>query len=438
MLASGAVLLADSAAVAQQPEGLSAIQRALERQQQLLSAQERRIAEQERRLQAQQRQIEQQSRELQVLRGASPAAPPPRAAQPVAPPASAAAPPAAAAATAATAPIGAAAAQAQQRREEQRVIATDPGLARTGGVLTPRGTVSLEPSVEYSYTSQNRAVVSGFTIIPGITFGSVDIREVQRRTVTAALTGRIGVTDRLELNVRIPYVHRFDTVTTQPADTDASPITVDPTGTGLGDIEFGGSYQINDGREGWPVFIGNLRIKSITGRSPFEVPIFTVNDEPEGRFLRGLERELPTGTGFWAVEPGVTVVYPTDPAVLFASARYIWNAARTVNLPSTTGGAPTRANLDPGDGIGLNFGIGLALNETTSFSMGYEHVHALTSRIEGRNVRGSSYDAGTFNFGLSHRVSERVSLNLGFGVGVTETAPDLRVILRVPIRLQLF
>ena len=42
----------------------------------------------------------------------------------------------------------AAEAAAAQQQEQQRVIATDPTLARVGGVLTPRGMFSLEPSYE--------------------------------------------------------------------------------------------------------------------------------------------------------------------------------------------------------------------------------------------------------------------------------------------------
>ena len=186
----------------------------------------------------------------------------------------------------------------------------------------------------------------------------------------------------------------------------------------------------------WPIFIANLRVKSDTGRSPFEVPIYTVND-PQGGFLRGLERELPTGTGFWTVEPGVTVVWASDPAVFFGSLRYIWNIARDVDVPDTAGGPSRRLNLDPGDGVGLNFGVGFALNERTSISLGYEHVFVFRSSTEGQGIAGSSADIGTFNFGLSYRASDRVSINLGVGIGVTESAPDARVILRVPVRLNL-
>lgn len=330
----------------------------------------------------------------------------------------------------------AAEAAAAQQQEQQRVISTDPTLARVGGVLTPRGMFALEPSYEYFYAQNTQAIVNGFTIIPGITFGTVDIRQSTQRGNLGAVTMRYGVTDRMEVNIRVPWLSQNDTIQTAPADTNAQPITIGPSGSGLGDIEFGTSYQINDGLNDWPVFIANLRVKSDSGRSPFDVPIYTIAD-PQGGFTRGLPKELPTGTGFWAIDPGITVAWASDPAVFFGSLRYIWNIARDVDLPDSAGGPAARTNLDPGDGVGINFGVGFSLNERSSLSISYEHVRVAASRAEGRKIDGSDYDTGTFNFGLSYRVSDRMSVNLGVGIGVTDQTPDTRIILRVPIRFSL-
>lgn len=417
----------------------------------MLEQQRRRLEEQEARLVRQQRLIEAQARELEGLRRALRAPAPPARPTAPSPPAVAAAPAPRLAAPAAPppaatvpspgprdpqAPSTAAEAAAARRREEQRVLATDPTLARVGGVLTPRGMIAVESSLEYLYTQGTQATVNGFSIIPGITFGTVDIRRSTQRTAIAALTLRYGITDRLEVNARIPWVYRSDTIQTAPADITASPITINPTGSGIGDVEFGASYQVNSGLDDWPVFIANLRVKSDTGRSPFDVPIFRVTD-PQGGFLRGLERELATGTGFWSVEPGVTVAWASDPAVFFGGARYIWNIGRTVALQDPAGGPATRTRLDPGDGVGLNFGVGFALNERTSLSLGYDHIFVMSSRAGGYSIAGSGLDIGSFNFGLSYRASDALSVSLGVSIGATENAPDARIILRVPYRFSL-
>lgn len=434
ILVCGTASLVSQAAVAQSGEELRAIREMLERQQRQLQDQASRIARQE-------RLIEQQARELATLRGQPAAAPAQRqqpragaAAAPAAPPPQ----PSAGAAPAAgeRGPSSATEAAAAMRREEQRILSTDPTLARVGGVLTPRGSLAVEPTLEYGYGESTLATVNGFSIVPGITFGTVDIRQNTQRATVASMTLRYGVTDRFEINTRIPYVFRNDTIETGPVDVNARPILISPRGDGIGDIEFGASYQINAGLNDWPIFIANLRVKSTTGRSPFEVPIYTTND-PQGGFIRGLERELPTGTGFWSVEPGVTVAWASDPAVFFGGLRYIWNIADTVELQNPSGGPSTRARLDPGDGIGMNFGVGFAMNERTSISLGYEHVFVMRSSQDGRAIAGSSADIGTFNFGLAYRVSDSISVNLGVGIGVTDTAPDARVILRVPVRFNL-
>ncbi|MBR0679022.1 transporter [Roseomonas eburnea] len=440
-LIAGALMLQPPGALAQ---GASADE--LRQLREMFERQQRQIQEQANQLSRQQRLIDTQAREIDGLRQAvgAPRRPPrPTAARPagedqaVVQPAPAPPPTGGpAAARDGQRPSTAAEAEAARRQEQQRVLATDPTLARVGGILTPRGSISLEPEINYLYSQNTVAAVNGFSIIPGITFGTVDIRRDIERATVAALTLRYGITDRLEVNARFPYVYRSSTIQTAPADITASPITVGPTGSGIGDIEFGASYQINAGQQDWPIFIANLRVKSDTGRSPFEVPIYTVND-PQGAFLRGLARELPTGTGFWSVEPGVTVAWATDPAVFFGGLRYIWNIGRTVDVQDPAGGPSTPTDLDPGDGIGMNFGVGFALNERTSLSLGYEQVWVFSSSAGGSRIAGSGLDIGSFNFGLSYRASERVSFNLGVQIGTTESAPAARLIFRVPIRFSL-
>ena len=45
----------------------------------------------------------------------------------------------------------------------------------------------------------------------------------------------------------------------------------------------------------------------------------------------GVAQQEATGSGFWAVEPAVSVLYPSDPVVLFASIGYIESIPKDVN-----------------------------------------------------------------------------------------------------------
>ena len=76
---------------------------------------------------------------------------------------------------------------------------TAPTLSSVGGVLTPKGQIVIDPSIEYDYWAQNQLGVNGFQIIPGITFGNIFVTRFEQNITTAAVTGRWGVTDRLEL-----------------------------------------------------------------------------------------------------------------------------------------------------------------------------------------------------------------------------------------------
>jgi hypothetical protein len=299
------------------------------------------------------------------------------------------------------------------------------------GVLTPRGKFVLEPGLQYSYSSSSRVSIVGYTIIPALTIGLIDVREVKRNTTTASLTGRWGVTNRFELEAKLPYVYRSDDVLERPQNVgSASDDLFSSSGKGIGDFEMTGRYQFNDGGVDRPYYIGTLRLKSRTGKDPFEV----LTDTTSSPNANGLQRELPVGSGFYTLQPGITVLYPTDPAVFFGSLSYQYNFERSGVTMNTTGGKIRLGDVKPGDAWGFNFGMGLALNERSSFSIGYDHSSVGKTRINGSTVVNAvRTQLGTLLLGYSHRLNATSSLNLSVGVGATRDAPDLTLSMRVPV-----
>jgi hypothetical protein len=324
-----------------------------------------------------------------------------------------------------------------QQRDTQAVLQTAHELSDTGGVLTPRGQLVVDPSFEYDYWNENQVEVSGFSIVPGITFGNINVNRVQANYLTEALTLRYGVTNRLELNVKIPVVYAYGTTTTQPLGPNAEVYSPSANNFSIGDIQFGGSYQINTGENGWPIFLGNLLFKTTTGVSPFSVPIYTTNDPNGGLYIAGIQQKLPTGTGFYSLEPNVTMLIPTSPGVLFANILYGLNFSRNVEIANRAGGAPTPANLNPGNFISVTFGIGFALNDKTSMTFSYQQEHVWETTEDGAGLAGSSYDFGTFNFGVGVQVARNIAVNIGAGIGVGPNNPVAKIIIEVPIRLNL-
>jgi hypothetical protein len=325
--------------------------------------------------------------------------------------------------------------------------ATRPQVAQIfqqPGVLTPPGKFVLEPSVQFGYSSTERVALVGYTVIPAILIGLIDVRQVKTTTSTAILAARYGLTNRLELEARVPYVHiNSDTVSREIFTGSAQDKVFNATGKGLGDVEATARYQINQGGIDKPFYVGWLRYKSRTGKDPFEVVTDCVTRCVANATGTGLPLELPTGSGFEALQAGLTWLFASDPVVFFGSLSYLHNFERNNVQRTVLTGAPEPnpqtttepiGNLKAGDIVGFNLGMGLALNEKAAISIGYDHSLIGRTESNGEPLPGSvRVQLGTLLLGGSYRFNERMSLNVSLGVGVTRDTPDTTLMVRVPI-----
>jgi hypothetical protein len=337
---------------------------------------------------------------------------------------------------AASAPAAPGAAVGRPPAKDSRPPEVAP-LFEQPGVLTPRGKYVLEPSLQYGYSSSNRVALIGYTIIPALVIGLIDVREVKRNTTTAALTGRFGVNNRIELEARVPYVYRTDsTISRELGVGTAVDRVFDTSGRALGDIELAARYQINAGGADKPFYVAALRFKSRTGRDPFSVVTDCVT-RCIGQNVTGtgLPLELPTGSGFYSIQPSLTWLFPSDPAVLFGSISYLHSFKRdNVSRKVLNGERESIGTLEPGGVFGFNFGMGLALNDKTSLSLGYDHNSIGRIRQNGKPVPGSvRTQLGTLLIGYSYRLSATKSLNISLGAGLTRDTPDVSLSVRVPM-----
>ncbi len=300
---------------------------------------------------------------------------------------------------------------------------TVEALPEGQNALLGRGRLVLEPALEYSRSSNNRLVFRGAVIAEGIQIGLLEASDTARDTLVASMAARYALTDRLEVEARVPYIYRNDRITTLSQNSTQTTRTFELSGGDIGDIEVSARYQLNEGRNGAPIFVASGRIKSDTGRGPFDL----------ARDDQGVATELATGSGFWGVQGGISMLYPSDPVVLFANVSYLHNIARDVDK---TFGSVTIGQVDPGDSISGGFGFGFALNQRFSYSLGYSHAYVMETDTELNNTvqTSSALQVGTLQFGMSFRASERLTLSTGVDVGVTEDAPDVRVSLRAPFR----
>jgi uncharacterized coiled-coil protein SlyX len=312
------------------------------------------------------------------------------------------------------------------------------------GVLTPEGTFILEPSLQFGYSSANRVALVGYTVIPAILIGLIDVRQVKTSTGTAALTGRYGVTNRFELEARVPYVYSSsDTVSREIFTGSAVENVFTSSGKGVGDVEATARLQLNRGGPDKPFYVGWLRYKSRTGQDPFEVVTDCVTRCVANATGTGLPLELPTGSGFESLQPGVTWLFPSDPVVFFGGLSYLHNFKRDNVSRTVLTGAPPEypqtttepiGEVDAGDIWGFNFGMGLALNEKAAISLGYDAAFIGKTQQNGVDAPGAvRLTLGTLLLGASYRFSDDYTLNVAVGVGMTRDTPDMTLTARVPI-----
>jgi len=307
-------------------------------------------------------------------------------------------------------------------------------ISDIGGVLTRRGTLIVDPMVEYNQSGDNRFFFQGVQIVDAVLIGIIEATDIDRNVLISSLGLRYGITNFIEVDMRVPYQYRQDRFDFTPVGAGTSRLR-DISGNGLGDIEAGIHWQVNKRRQKLPYAVVNVRVKSDTGEGPFEI----------NRDSEGVETELPTGSGFWAVEPSVTLIYPSDPAVLFVNLGYLYNIPEDVDRMIAEDTIVGR--VEPGNAFKASFGAGIGLNDRLSMSFGYEHSYIQETRteigvlddttgmFEFIEVKGRSAQVGSFLWGVSYVLNERVNLLFNLGVGATSDAPDVRVMIRAPIKL---
>lgn len=325
-----------------------------------------------------------------------------------------------------------------QEPEQQEIQPDVQAMAEYGGVLTPKGRLVLEPEFQYSHESINRTTFEGIEVLSTLLIGVFTAQDVDRDSYTASLTGRLGFTDRLELEMKVPYVYRDESnrVTVSEVNPDFT-LNRELSNNALGDIELAAHYQLNRGLNGMPYFIGNLRYKSTTGEGPFDIR----------RNSAGTPLELTTGTGFHSFEPSLTMLVPSAPAVYFANLGYVFNLEDDVNQQVTQDDDDlVIGEVDPGDTIRLSFGMAYSINPKTSFTLGYKNdfIGETTTKFVNNNtgntvkVSSNTLNVGSLLLGWSYQLNPDVSLNLGLELGITDDAPDTTLTLRMPIGMGIF
>jgi hypothetical protein len=151
----------------------------------------------------------------------------------------------------------------------------------------------------------------------------------------------------------------------------------------------------------------------------------------------GVQATLPTGSGFWGVQPALTMLFPSDPVVFFGSVSLLHSIKRSdVTRQTEAGPELIPGTIQPGRIFGFNFGMGLALNERSSFSLGYDHSSVGKTLQNGVAAPDAvRVQLGTLLLGWSFKTTPKRSINVSLGVGVTRDTPDMTMTVRMPFSL---
>lgn len=259
--------------------------------------------------------------------------------------------------------------------------------------------------------------------------------------LTFDVGARYGLTPRLQLTASAPFLYRNTTYTKTAVGSNPETAVTDVTLAGeLGDAVFGFNYQLLPESPKWPDIVLNVQAKAPTGSDPYGITILS-------RELRGNDgtlistirtpKELASGNGVWSVSAGLSLLRTVDPVVLFGSLSYIHNFTGSFSDIDGLNGGNQPGDVDLGDAIQYGLGMAIALNERTSMSLAFSHRFSGVSRVnkEGsgwQELIGSEGNAASLNLGATYALSDRLSMLVNLGAGLTPDAPDLSLSLRFP------
>lgn len=119
--------------------------------------------------------------------------------------------------------------------------------------------------------------------------------------------------------------------------------------------------------------------------------------------------------------------------MFFGSFSYAYNFKRSDVSREVRGGSEFLGDFRAGDVLGMNFGMGLALNDKSAFSIGVDLNSVGRVKLNGAPVPGSvRTQLATLLLGYSYRYSAKTSVNVSVGAGLTRDTPDLTLTARIP------
>jgi hypothetical protein len=343
------------------------------------------------------------------------------------------------------APAAGAASAARPHSERQ----ADQLLVDVGGVLLPRWTFQVEPALTETHVSNPRVNIFGYTVFNAINIGTIRVDDISQDVIETALSFRLGLPHRMQVDVRLPYDETFVRQTKGIGTGNITELST--RGHHGGDIQATFSWQpITE--KGWrPAVVLRTRVGFPTGESVFEIPeIFpkSATPDPDPQLVRA-----PTGSGYYTIEPGFTLVWRSDPLVLFVGAAYADTLATkpyTVTLTDFNQADPAKqvtlvphGRIDTGNVYSFNVGMNFAVNERASLNFSFVDLYSKSTAQQPdgsttwTRIKGTATNDARLGLGASFGLTDNIALVVNAGMGLTDQSPAYTFGLSLPITLPL-
>jgi hypothetical protein len=218
------------------------------------------------------------------------------------------------------------------------------------------------------------------------------VANTRLRQFQLPLTFRFGLSDRIEGFVALPLAYAQQEVSFSGSSTYNDKF-------GIGDTTAGLNFDIYRERAAWPEIITTLRLIAPTG------------DQPSAGGLS-------LGSGHWAGTAGVQFIKTSDPVVLF------WGFQYTHQFAARHFYNDGDHNVQPGETIGYNFGLGFAVNENVSLSSQVSGSYQWETQSDGTTVSGSSTEPVSLRAALTYRISKRSFIEPSVTFSFNNDAPN--------------
>jgi len=268
-----------------------------------------------------------------------------------------------------------------------------PAPPDTSRVFLRQVTVLLQPGqIQFDWGAQ---YLLQKTTSPGLAVVNGDLtvfeQELRDRRLLIPFAARLGVAPRVQAFARAPIGWTQAEVVNRFGETTDDTFNV-------ADVNAGLNLLLRDGRGERADLIGTIGVTAPTGTHPFQDRVAVAS----------------LGEGFWAVDASLLWIRSYDPVVVFWGLGY-----RHLFERSYLG-----VDIDPGDQITYNLGVGFAINDRITISSAFAGQYVAETKVNGDHLPGSDREPMSIRLALTAITAPNRIVEPSIRFGLTEEATN--------------